>query len=198
MTYTRDPVNTAWMHQPWTCPKCSKVIGASGKGTHLKWCEKREAHFWAKVDKNAAGGCWLYNGTISFEGYGYVNIGGGVRRKQWQAHRFAWTLLKGPIDKGACILHTCDVRNCVNPEHLYVGDRKDNARDKIRRRRDIAASLTYEQAAEIKAALANYRFGLGEELAVKYGVTRNVISGIKRGKTYAHVLPSAAHGGDSK
>ena len=198
MSYVRTEASMAWMRQPWNCPRCKQTLPAGGRGTHIRWCGRREEHFWSKVDKEAPGGCWLYRGTISFEGYGYVNIGAGVRRKQWQAHRFAWSLLKGAIPKGACVLHKCDVRNCVNPEHLYLGDRADNAKDKIRRQRDISAALTYQQAAEIKAALANWKRGMNKELAEKYGVSPTVICSIKRGKTYQHVTGDFAANGEAK
>ncbi len=184
--------------QPWTCPLCKTPFeNGHGKGTHMKWCQRREEFFWSKVDKTDPNGCWLYKGTISFEGYGYVNIGNGVRRKQWQAHRFAWNLLKGPIPKGLCVLHTCDVRNCVNVEqHLYLGNRKDNARDKQLRGRDPCQVLTPEQAAEVKAAAANWRHGMGKELAEKFGVSRSVISDIKLGRTYQTLpIPPDAAGG---
>lgn len=174
------------------CSKCRGVMSTPGAlAGHLKWCLRREEHFWSLVEKDGPGGCWLYNGTISFEGYGYVNIGAGVKRKQWQAHRFAWTLLKGPLAPGACVLHTCDVRNCVNPEHLYLGDRKDNARDKIKRLRDSTATLTYEQAAEIKAELVNWKRGMNVQLAKKYGVSASVICHIRLGHSYQHVAPCA-------
>jgi hypothetical protein len=179
-------ISNDWKSAPWTCPKCHQLLRGSGKGTHLRWCGKREDHFWSKVNKDGPNGCWLYTGTLSFEGYGYVNIGAGVRRKQWQAHRFAWYLLKGPIDKNACILHTCDVRNCVNPEHLYLGDRKDNARDKILRQRDTGATLTYDQVREVKRMLAEGTM-YGKDIAEKFGVSPSVISGIRSGRTFRHV-----------
>jgi hypothetical protein len=175
------------LNRPWTCPKCAKAFpNGFGKGTHLKWCGKREEHFWSLVDKDDPNGCWLYKGTLSFEGYGYVNIGAGVRRKQWQAHRFAWSLLKGEIPAKGCILHTCDVRNCVNPEHLYLGDRKDNARDKIARRRDPNATLTDDQVRTVKRLLAEGEM-YGKDIAKMFGVSEGVISAIRKGKTYNYV-----------
>jgi hypothetical protein len=174
-----------------TCPKCRRTFD-KGWGTHYKWCVKREDHFWSYVNKDGPKGCWLYTGTLSFEGYGYVNTGMGVRRKQWQAHRFAWTLLRGEIPKGLCVLHTCDVRNCVNPEHLYVGTRMDNKRDQIARRRFNGSDLTIEEVAAIKALLPTWKRGMGKALAEKYGVGEGVITDIKHGNTFRHVQPSAA------
>lgn len=118
----------------WTCPKCS--IWLKNAGGHIVWCGKREEHFWSLVNKDGSGGCWLYEGPLSFEGYGYVNCGNGPRRKQYQAHRYAWEiLLKKPLPADKLLLHHCDIRNCVNPDHLYLGTRKDNIQDAIRRGR---------------------------------------------------------------
>lgn len=119
-----------------TCPHCGKVGRSGGIGTHMKRCgDKEDKLFWSYVNKTGPGGCWLYEGTISFEGYGYVGrLLNGVRRQE-QAHRHAWVLLGGTIPEDKCLLHRCDVRNCVNPTHLYLGDRIDNARDMMERGR---------------------------------------------------------------
>jgi hypothetical protein len=177
----------------WTCPKCKQEM-LHMSGQHLKWCLKRESHFWSKVNKAGPNGCWLYTGCLSFEGRGYVAIGMGVRRKQWQAHRFAWSLLKGDIPEDKCVLHTCDVRNCVNPDHLYLGTRMDNKRDQRARQRFNGSDLTDEQVSEIKALLPVWKRGMATELARKYGVSDGVIGDIKRGETFQHVQPSAAGG----
>jgi hypothetical protein len=120
-----------------TCRYCGQVGHPGAIGTHESRCGDKEDHlFWSQVNKEGEGGCWLYEGTISFEGYGYVNRGGsGPNRKQYQAHRYSWYIAKGPIPDGKFLLHRCDVRNCVNPAHLYLGDHQANAEDRQKRGR---------------------------------------------------------------
>jgi hypothetical protein len=50
-------------------------------------------------------------------------------------HVFAYSFFVGPVADGFCVLHKCDNPGCVNPQHLYLGDRKDNARDAVQRGR---------------------------------------------------------------
>lgn len=42
------------------------------------------------------------------------------------AHRLSYELHKGPIPDGLQILHSCDVKNCINPDHLRVGTHSEN------------------------------------------------------------------------
>jgi hypothetical protein len=72
--------------------------------------------FWAKVEKTDT--CWMWTGPLS-HGYG--------RHNQFRAHRVAYELTNGPIPDGMEIDHECRVRQCVNPEHLRLATRKQNA-----------------------------------------------------------------------
>lgn len=86
--------------------------------------------FWEKVDKTVESGCWEWRSSIRGNGYGaffthLIEEG----RKAHGAHRFSWELEHGPIPNGLWVLHKCDNRICVNPDHLFLGDRTDNMRD---------------------------------------------------------------------
>lgn len=72
-------------------------------------------------------GCWLWTSSLSKNGYGKFSEG----RRQISAHRFSYETFVGPIEGDKYILHRCDVRSCVNPDHLFVGTALDNTRDMI-------------------------------------------------------------------
>lgn len=75
-------------------------------------------------------GCILWTGAISpgrDDGYGWVNW----QSRQVRAHRFFYEQFYGEIPYGMLVLHKCDIRNCVNPDHLFLGNAKDNVRDMV-------------------------------------------------------------------
>ena len=86
--------------------------------------------FMERVEKTPT--CWLFTRSVGRNGYGYIAHGG--RSRVITAHRAAWLLFYGDVPAGRNVLHKCDVRRCVNPEHLYVGTQSDNMIDRFRRR----------------------------------------------------------------
>ena len=85
------------------------------------------AYIKEKTDRETS--CWIWTGWRNALGYGISGNVGGFQL----AHRLSYSVFKGPIPKGLCVLHKCDVPQCVNPTHLYAGTKKDNMRD-IRKR----------------------------------------------------------------
>jgi len=83
------------------------------------------------LHRNDLGYCWVWDGCIHQNGYARVSFKG---RSTW-AHQTSYIISRGPIPPSLCVLHHCDIRACVNPEHLYIGTYKDNARDRDTRGR---------------------------------------------------------------
>ena len=94
-------------------------------------------NFWQRADRTGGeSSCWSWGGHLDRHGYGRFRI-----VNQWHlAHRYALELTIGrPLRwddtsrEEAC--HTCDNPSCVNPRHLYVGDRLTNMSDAVERGR---------------------------------------------------------------
>jgi hypothetical protein len=159
-----------------------------------------EERLWRRVNKNGPvpahrpelGPCWLWTGA-TVEGYGSIGIRGAYPRG---THRVSWELAHGAIPPGVCVLHHCDARTCVNPDHLFLGTPADNIRDmdaKGRRRSPRgsghwASKFTEEQVREIRRTYVPRRNGGTYELARRYGVTREAIRDIVKGKIWRHVV----------
>lgn len=136
--------------------------------------------FWAKVDKS--GDCWLWTGTRDRIGYGH--LGARWARPDTLAHRISWRIANGPIPHGLMVLHKCDVRPCVNPDHLYLGTQKENARDRHERGRAAPMpsrrKLTDEQVAEIRSSDEKLRV-----LAERFGVGVSTIGAVRTGQNWS-------------
>ena len=146
--------------------------------------------FWEKVLKSE--GCWLWQAGLNSSGYGWIRV--GVRPEL--AHRISWRLTFGEIPSGLCVLHECDVRRCVRPDHLFLGTVRDNNADCVKKgrhrfgtslgERHGQSKLTEESVREIRASVAaGTTHG---ELSQKFGVTRSNISRIARHQAWKGVL----------
>ena len=95
-------------------------------------------------------GCWAWLAALSSTGYGATSPKRRARfGGEGTAHRLSWKAFKGDIPQGQHVLHHCDVRCCVNPDHLFLGTNADNIRDSMAkgRRKGITrkrpSGLTY-------------------------------------------------------
>tara|TARA_R110000823_G_C15657157_1_gene471618 strand:- start:2 stop:517 length:516 start_codon:yes stop_codon:yes gene_type:complete len=144
------------------------------------------ALFEKKVDKDTASGCHLWTANKNSLGYGMFS--GGSRTAKG-AHRFAYKTYIGEIPPGMLVLHTCNVRNCVNPDHLKLGTHKENMEHMVKSgnsgKGKAYNTLTERQVRDIRKAIANDETVVG--LAKKYSVCSTTISRIKNNRTWTHI-----------
>ena len=88
------------------------------------------------------GACIIWTGPLNTAGYGLFDVGKiGRRSIKMLAHRQAWVFAFGAIPDRLCVLHRCDVRACVNPEHLWLGTMSDNMKDALAKGRAFPPHL---------------------------------------------------------
>lgn len=150
--------------------------------------EKQIQNFLGKIEKTS--GCWNWTGSKDSGGYGRFNF----NYKNIKATRFSYIFFIGEIPKGigfhgTCVLHKCDNRICVNPEHLFLGTQKDNIQDMIKKKRGLIGEknakrkLKFSDVTTIRQA---YRRGIFTQrfLAKLFKVDRRTVCAVINFKTY--------------
>lgn len=147
--------------------------------------------FWGCVESFPEDGCWLWTRAKNGVGYGcltswYKLCGDGL------AHRIAYRMTHGEIPDGMCVCHRCDVPNCVNPAHLFLGTRADNNRDKIEKGRSNwgtrhgNAKLNDAQVREIRGMVsAGFSDGV---IASRYEIETETVRRIRLGKGWTRLI----------
>lgn len=103
--------------------------------------------------------------------------------EDWRAHRLSYNLNVGGIPKCPAIrkeglvLHTCDNKWCVKPDHLYLGTQSQNMQDKAQRDMAWRAKMSvanigkrHSQETKNKLRAANLGKRLSEETKRKIGL----------------------------
>lgn len=176
-----------------SCPNCAQEFATFRSfGGHAKRCPvTTEQLFWLKVNRDDADACWLWNGALQRDGYAHFT----AERKTISSHRYAYELIVGPVPDGLDLLHSCDVRHCVNPAHLRPGTHHENMLEAKAKGRHVHgarnrhAKLSDEQVVEIRAEYYGRRGGSSnaKELAAKYGVGKATIVNAALRRTWSHI-----------
>ncbi len=146
--------------------------------------------FWTKVRRSS--GCWEWTGCFSDTGYGNFYAEGQLHL----THRYSWEQSNGKIPRGLCVLHKCDNRACIRPDHLFLGSKRDNTRDMFfkGRQRNLGitkgqdhgqSKLTNDDVLRIRAGVAAGR--TQRSFAKELGVSEALISKVVLRKYWRHI-----------
>lgn len=139
-------------------------------------------------------GCWEIISHKPDSGTGYIRIRRGPKRHH--LHRLSYESFMGAIPFDLCVLHKCDNKICINPEHLFCGTQTDNHKDMHSKGRAKGmfkkgsqhpnSKLTEEDVIRIRHY---YRTGKYNQvqLASIYSTNDSSISMIINGKQWKHV-----------
>lgn len=134
-------------------------------------------------------GCWIcISHSKTIWGYPQITIDG----KNTKISRYMYKKYKGIIKKGMHVLHKCDDRACINPDHLFLGTHKDNMTDKKNKGREHHPSgekngkhkLTNEEILKIKYDFPNLRH---TEIGRIFNISSQHIGNIRNGKYWRHI-----------
>ena len=122
-------------------------------------------------------GCWIWSGyECPNTGYGKFRREG---EKNYNAHRFVFNIVYGYLPK--VVMHTCDNRLCVNPDHLEAGDQQKNLRDMVDKGRGGAGMFKQKIPNAVRDEIRHME-GTLAEIAKIYNIDQSTVSRIKNGK----------------
>lgn len=153
------------------------------------------AAFDGRVEYDFDTGC-----VLIIDGRGVDELGYGRMPRtagEIKAHRVSWAIVNGPIPAGLHVLHSCDVRRCVNPFHLSVGTHQDNMDDMDAKGRRVPPPVLYGSGRPNSVLTENdvwairHMLMLGlftqAEIVRSYNVAPMTISRLARGASWRHV-----------
>ena len=154
--------------------------------------ERDVQRFWSKVNKTET--CWLWTGGIrNKQGYGRFKLLG----KDHSAHIISYVLYNNDYIKTKDVCHKCDVTNCVNPKHLFLGTRSENMLDCVIKGRHKGGNglqgeaVSTSKLTKIEALDIRNRLAMGERvcsIVLFYtDISRSCVEAIRDGKTWKSI-----------
>ena len=182
-------------------PRTTLTLSAVPQASPPRWGSDAD-RFWSRVNKDGPtntrrpdlGPCWLWTGSrYTQKGrktYSQVTYEG----RRITAHRASYLMHGGIVPDGHDIMHRCDTKPCVRPDHLTTGTRSENLRDGFANpankgvcagENNGRARLTWDDVHNIRRALETG--GRTHELAAIYGLHPSYVTAIKAGRKWSEV-----------
>jgi hypothetical protein len=150
----------------------------------------QEQRFFTHVLCDLESGCWLWTASALSGQAGYGGFARG-HRQSTLAHHASWEFAHGPIPPGMLVLHRCDVRLCVRPDHLFLGTQLENVRDRDRKGRGTRGETHhYAKLSDADVVCIRERLTAGATqaaLAQEYRVTPGTIASIFHRRSWRHL-----------
>ncbi len=136
-------------------------------------------------------GCWLWIGRVDpFTGYGLIKMRPVFGDNMIRAHRLSYALHIAALADLELVLHKCDVRNCIAPDHLFLGDHAANTADMMAKGRHGVPRGEASFRAKLKRHAVEAILKDDRQtpiVAAEHGVSEGTISAIRRGKSWRHL-----------
>ena len=104
--------------------------------------DRAATRFWKHVTKGDS--CWVSDLKGRPEGYPVFKVVTADGSLSVKAHRVSWVLANGDIPDGLFVLHRCDNKKCVRPDHLFLGTHQDNMDDMAAKGRRVVNSNLFD------------------------------------------------------
>ena len=149
--------------------------------------------FWQKINfpNDHINECWEWTACIhKVKGYGRFGVDGRIV----DSHVFSYIIHFGDRN-GLYVLHKCNNRSCVNPNHLYLGTQLDNMKDRRNANhyysqvgsKNPNSKLNEDKVKEMLTKIWNNEFATIKEVANYYGVSRECIYPILSGRKWTQI-----------
>lgn len=196
------------------CPNCSKSFNRDlnksiGDFRKRKFCSfkcatsfnsgENHARYKSIKDKlegnvvKSESGCWEWVGTKRGSSSGVHYGGTNIGRKSVLAHRASYEFYIGVIPENMLVCHKCDNPKCINPDHLFLGTRLDNAKDMANKHRGTCgekssnSKLSNTKSFEIIFAAKNKNMKQ-KEIAYVFGISEKTVNKLFNRKSWKHLL----------